>query len=245
MRELYVDIQPYKEQMYGVVTSHRFPPNGSCDNGLLFTAEYIDLLWRRFKAMQPSSVEDFTDYCSELTKYNMFLQACEQESGLIRRYPSKIQDQQFDDYVGAAAVNSLFAKRALDYGRKNKYCWNIERPGKFELNYFFGRLPGFVPYLRAAANVRIGIIGAILWSLSTVFAALQADGKETSGVKLQFLQNGVMERRKSIIAKLAIKFWRYKLKKKFPNGMQDVWAIYFGPEHPLTKHSFPDFLNHR
>ena len=147
-------------------------------------------------------------------------------------------DQESDKkwYVLATVVSILTL-----YGIKPKNYWNCQRPSKFCFKGWFGRSPGFMALLR---HVRYGFALPLklLFILIGQFLTLLRNPKETSDKKLAYVTWYYLTKKTPFWErwawKLAYKNWVKRLLKTYPNGMRDVYAIYYtDPKHPLHTYS--------
>lgn len=128
--------------------------------------------------------------------------------------------------------------RYIKSGFGAKFFWNNNDPSKFCTSGWHGRSPGHVAYLKMTAGKLVGPIGflsVLIGQFIGVFAEKgNADARKLPYVSWQFLKN------RSFIWKLAYKLWCHILIKQYPNGMLDVYKIYYNnPDHPIKKYSKP------
>lgn len=216
LREL---IEPYREpttRMVGLVPN---PTDHSCDNGLLFSATYMVLEGRNYSDERGWFI-DLLDTCQP------------SERGWFVRYPGA-GVVAHDDLTGIAAASMYGAYCVGTYGKRHWWSWGL-KPGKGTIRTWWGRIVDFPPTVMAAYGSRVGLLSQILWSIDTMASCLTAKGN-TSGKCLSYLKIKVMDRRKDVwLCHLASKFWRSRMRKMYPGGMRDVYAIYFKPAHPFA-----------
>jgi hypothetical protein len=250
LTDFLVALEEYREERYPFVSPGKKPPSHSCDNGLLFTAEAMILL-SDLAYEEEQAVKGFLDLdvsaviVKETMTWSDLVDACMAEPGLLRRYPFAQGDEQHDDYTGVAAAAKILnfphhAQQILDYGEKHNYCWNVEKPGTFDPNFWFGRYPSFVPVLAVALGHSLDLMGQLACLGSFVAAARKADGKDSSEVQITYLEARVLEGSHWLV-NLGIWYWRRKLMKVFPRGLKQVREGYFGELHPLARYAREDF----
>lgn len=120
----------------------------------------------------------------------------------------------------------------LSLGRIKNY-WNNNNPDKFCFFGWYGRSPGFMGLIDIAAK------GSTTWFrhvsllvgqfLGWKSPSTNTDARTMSYIIWQFLKD------KSFIHKYLYKVWTKQLFKVYPNGMKDVYKIYYRSEtHPLV-----------
>lgn len=226
-------IQPYIEPTYRYVGLQPNPVGMTCDNAILFTGTYLALLKEPLK--------------SELLDYARFLTQCAVpgQFGLYYRFPAYHDMNAHDDQTGiaAAAVYDEIGGHAREqhlHGVFNFWSWNTEVPGKWTLRSFFGRIPGHVATVKAAAGVGLNLIDILYAALGFYADTRVTDRNNTNGRCLMYLRQKVL-RGQSKILDLVISYWRRKMKDMYPDGMREVYEIYFGPTHPFAIHGPENF----
>lgn len=137
-----------------------------------------------------------------------------------------------DNLIATAEISKEIALEIWDYGSKNSWCFNTAYPDDFSLKYWYGRFIGFVPHVKACAEIKLTLIDKVLWSIACIFSALSPYGN-TSDKCLQFIMNHSMQGR-SKLCDWTISQWRWLMQKKYPSGMAEVYSIYFGKDHPFA-----------
>jgi hypothetical protein len=218
----------YLDPTYGVVAN---APGAFCDNFNLYSAEAMLVanwgLWPQYEA---------------------FYRASEVEPGLMVRYPGRQGGGISQDEMTAAATLSDFAaKRIYEYGSSHWWYFN---PDKLPIPYsiaglkrfaalWFGRFIGFPGYIEHCATGKMSIFKQVLWSIETMLSCLNPVSN-TSGKLLKWIQlRNISGHYK--LCDLAIKFWKSKMMKQYPNGLRGVMYIYFSETHPLTLNARKDF----
>jgi hypothetical protein len=135
-------------------------------------------------------------------------------------------------------LNPVAMFRWIKSGFTPKMFWNNNRPTEFCLFGWHGRSPGHMAFLKMSAGKFVGPFG-LLSILVGQFLGCFTNKGNTDARKLpycnwQFLKN------RNFIWKLFYRLWCYILMKQYPNGMRDVYSIYYqDPEHFLRKYSKP------
>jgi hypothetical protein len=214
-------IFPFLEPTWGCVGLKPNPPDHSTDNALLYSATYLVL-------------------SGDLQYENAFIdfvRACEVQPGIYHRYPGDPGDNAHDDLTGIAVAAKLFglpfARDIHSYGARHGWCWNVQSPGQFDRRYFWPRIFDFEPTIKAAAGAKITFFDQVLYALALTWNTREAK-EETSGKCLIYLKNKVMDGQ-GWLSNWAIRYWRRKMLELYPGGIRDVYAIYFGPDHPFAK----------
>lgn len=160
-------------------------------------------------------------------------------SGLYKRYPDCTGNNSVDNLVAAAFASKAQALLIYIRGKKMHWSFDVENPDEFSWRYWYGRFIGFSPFIKMAAGASIGLVGQLLWSLACIFSALSSK-QNTSDKLLQYLMNRIVGGRYWLCDR-AMEFWRKIMARKYPGGMRDVYAIYYGPDHPFAKYAPADF----
>lgn len=122
----------------------------------------------------------------------------------------------------------------LNLFRGPRYYWNNQSPQLFCFTGWFGRSPGFMAYLKLCAGKPLYI--GWLWILIGQFIGSFSDTSDTDATKLPYILWQLLKD-KNYFWRMAYKLWCWKLMRKYPNGMQDVYARYYDPNHPIVTYS--------
>lgn len=122
--------------------------------------------------------------------------------------------------------------RWVKSGFKPKMFWNNNTPDLFCLPGWHGRSPGHIAYLRMTAGKWVGPLGQLSVLVGQFLGCFKdkgnADARKLPYTDWQFLK------KRNIFWKLAYKLWCHILMKQYPNGMADVYRMYYGdPNHPM------------
>lgn len=110
---------------------------------------------------------------------------CEIESGLIARWPTKDGGMtSHDELIGACSLSPWLADRIAAYLERHDGEYNStgevsDIPERYDLF----RIVWLMPYVRACAGWQVGLFSQLLWSVSCILSALDAD---LGGGKLRF-----------------------------------------------------------
>jgi hypothetical protein len=198
------------------------------DNPFLFTAHAI--------ALKERLKED--SWLLSKNAYELY-KACCDYPGKMRRWPSSTGDVSYDEIIGAAYIGWAskqwgIAHELVAYGIKTDWTWDIQDETRAKLMYEYARNISFVPFLRACARMRVGVLSQAKWSIGLLLSLLSKKG-ETSGKLLMDIQIVPVWEASGFVGKLAIQVWLYFMKRQYPKGRAEIYGIYFG-SHPLATH---------
>jgi hypothetical protein len=223
----------------------------SSGNALLFTAEYMLLLYIR-GWLKPEDV----------ARFQAIALSCQHEPGLYQRHPTAyVNDQEgVDDYIGIAAASCLtglpLAQEILDYGQSHKFSW-----GPFKLPYYyrnerpevdtdvrawFGRQLSTIAHLHFAAGRKPKALHTLAWTYAVGSAGFGKQPKAEGGQDAYILSWLLIETYRAATrlnndltdpaCDLAVELYTWRFKRAWPGGMNEVFATYFAnPEHPLAR----------
>lgn len=221
-----LDAAPWLEKAYPFPGLTISPADHSTDNGILFLATLI--------ALTPAEERSYW----RLPTYRCLV-ACEIQPGLFMRYPGSFERSSVDNLVGAMVASKLteqqFHKEIVYYGRKNDWCFDVEKPGLFEAYDWYGRFPGMIQMLLLAVDEPIDLVSQITVAGAIIVSALSAHDN-TSDKCLQYLLNQVIYG-KHFIVDMAIQVWCLLMNKKYPGGLHELYSIYFGADHFFSTHA--------
>jgi hypothetical protein len=127
---------------------------------------------------------------------------------------------------------------ALNLWRGPKWFWNCSNPNKFCFNGWHGRSPGFKAYLKMTSNRFVGPWGQFCILVGQFLGCFKKT-TDTDARKLPYCNWQYLKKR-NFIWNLFYKLWCKILMWQYPNGMRDVYSIYFkDPNHPLRIYSKP------
>lgn len=201
--------------------------DGGRDNLILNTATLISLLsadeskqaWARDAAID-------------------FLISSEVQPGLYKREPTHTGSNSVDNLIAAACVSQLIAWDIAEHGRKHRWCFNVERPGTFELKHWYGRFLGVPAFVRLRARDR-ALFDPLLFSIACVLSTF-SKRENTSDKCLQRLMNEAIKG-EHWLCDLAIRVWNKLMQRKYPGGLAELYGVYFGPLHPFARHAPREF----
>lgn len=124
--------------------------------------------------------------------------------------------------------------------RSPKNYWNCQRPQRFCLTGWYGRSPGFMGLLDLAA-VGHTTLFRLACLLIGQFVGAWRPAYDTDARKLPYVAWYFLARR-GWFWRTAYSFWCQVLMKRYPRGMMDVYARYYGDkDHPIHRWSKPHF----
>lgn len=227
----------YKHPYWQVVGTQ--PANGegqdiyTCDNYHMMNTLY----WLILKS------NGFSQTSKEISQTVTFQLACEKQMGLYARFPSRMNDDiSQDEIYGICLASPAGALDIEEYGAKLSqwWCYWLANPNHWHWDYFFGRYPTFIPFVKAQASKSVWL-WQFVWCIGFLLSACTSH-TETSGKLLAYIQmNGKMNDK--FFPKLAIKLWKHIMMNRYPNGMKDIYSIYFAdqPNHPFIQYARSDF----
>ena len=231
----------------GLLTPSYHPGINSTGNGILYTAFY-------YMTLCQWSVINATDKQSFVTT----IQACRanQINGLYNRSPEALNNQEGpDDYYGLASgagqsyANVQMASDILTYGQSTSYLgifhyiYNNVNPGQFTLQSWMGRQFQLVAHFLFCNGKTPALWRRIWWCLSILFSSTK-NPNGANDIILTWCQAAAMNDKRFFICHWFRNQWKKRLLKNYPQGMAQVFAIYFNnPNHPLAlwfQTVFPD-----
>lgn len=226
MGKLYDSYRPFIDE-WGLA----HPTQGTISqNGIRFTAEMIYALKKNNELDR-----DLVAYYKKVLG-RCFVADC---TGLLKRHPFYRQNelQGMDDYIaiGLASkyVGYSLALDAILWGENHKYNYNNIDPLEFTFRSWLGRYPHLFAHLSFCVGLRPKFWHKIYWVLIVLGTALFADKKSQDPWVLTWMMVRGADKEKCFFVKIVRKFFSYKLKRAYANGIGDVIARYFGnPDHP-------------
>lgn len=214
-------------------------------NAILFTAEKLFIL-------EQNNVLIFED---KLRYINNIKSECEIVPGLYRRSKDFSNDQEGpDDYVGLAAASALIgssiARDILSYGQTHYFQW-----GPFKFPYYYnntssrqpeawlGRQPALLAHFYYCAGKKPSVFKKLAWAVSVGLTGLFDKDPKGSGAQDKYILSWLLiegykrSQYNSVMCNTAIKLYKHTLKKKWRNGLKEVFAVYFqNPDHPISRY---------
>lgn len=118
-----------------------------------------------------------------------------------------------------------------------RFFWNIEEPTYFCLPGWHGRSPGHMAQMRLCAGRKIGLFGhAAIW-VGQFLGCFKHTG-DTDARKLPYVDWQVLKEI-NWFWRTSYRLWCWILMKQYKRGMQDVYEIYYGKNHPMAVYSPP------
>jgi hypothetical protein len=203
------EIVPYKQTTGLVSNVVSIGQHRTCDNGPLFTAEYIILL----HLVNESTFKDDV-------LFDLDIHDCS-KGGYLHRAPDDTSPDAPDDHHGVLAAYNVLG---------------LKPP--FKVPFSLWRQPQILAlWFMAQRNLFYRIIATPLIAYSALVIATSCIGDPTSDTDGRILSWCLLKGlERSWLCQLGGWFWKRRLMSDYPNGMKDVFTIYFGPDHPLSKY---------
>lgn len=215
----------------GLVTPQKCAPGtkqGS-DNGVLFTSEAMVIAKRTGTLTEALKAEWIAN-----------ISHCFQEPGLLSRAPGSTEQDSVDNMVGFGAGASVClpaaAEIVLTYGKNHWGVFNNKNPGKFTGESWLWRQPQLVAHLYFASGMMPPLPLQLAWAAAISTSCMTAKKTDADSRILSWLMIETMNYRSSICNKAA-GIWTSRLLNDYENGMQQVFEIYFGKDHPIARYS--------
>lgn len=235
--EIRKEFSEYRDP-YGLIQPYKNPGTGASGNGVLYTAEYIAVLWEN-KLLNDNDEVEFLD-----SMWN-----CEVCPGLIKRSPTNGDQEGPDDYIGITAASWMLsgftqciAENILEYGEKNNWVYNNVKPGtnedwdgKFNASAQMGRFPAMICHFYWCAKKTPPMWRQVWWVLALLWATAQPAKNHDNWILSWFMVQ--VAKGKNWFCDCAISIFEFQLKRLFPGGMKQLFSEYFqNPEHPISKY---------
>lgn len=162
-------------------------------------------------------------------------------TGLLERYTKPGDHQTQDDYEGMFVASMLFddgqfARDAVLYGRKNWYAWDNQNLGKWSLECFFARFPGWWAMAKSAAGEWLNPFDQFMVFLGMCEIIFHENG--SSGTLMTYLKYKVIVRQNSWwanpLARLGCVVFRTAYLRRHPSGIKESYRDYFGSGYPFA-----------
>lgn len=216
-----------------ILESPNIDPGANTGNGLFNLAVYTHLLLERYEMNVELQQKIFKVAIScQVPGY----------PGLFYRGPRKTGETiAHDDYVGLASMgwvlNIPIRKDIVLYGEAHGYSFNSLVPNQSRWSPEYWKLwhgrHGLIPFYRACAGYPSSMVDqAVLcaWILANAKSD-HAGGKILTWLKIKALAG------RFAWIDWATSIWWGKLKEQYVFGMKDVFATYYGTEHPFTRYA--------
>lgn len=202
--------------------------NSTSGNHHVINATYYSII-DRFNEVTGSDQKIASDY----------IHACEEKAGIYNRTPDKFDHQSHDDYIGICCTsNKLFLPFAADivqYGKKHWWYFdNTEETTKFEIKNWHGRFPWALHTYKVCAGGCASLLSILGFCAYMYMGTFNKDLTDTSGRILRWLQKESVKGKNGLVD-FFIHKWEADILEKYPNGMGDVFGIYYGEEHPFAQ----------
>jgi hypothetical protein len=201
------DFFPYVDGN-GLLCPNPVPPGtirGS-DNGTCFTSEFLLELIPQETSVPPGTA----------STYFAAIQRCVNSSGYLTRAPGDTTLGNPDDHYGVYA-----ALVAYDMPPFFKFYWQLLRMPQL---FFASRCAEGAPKWYKPYYWPLAIITAVIIGVSNI----NDSTSDSNSRRLAYLLT-VATIPYSFLCRLATKVWTKRLLKDYPNGMKDVYGVYFQP----------------
>lgn len=223
------DFKPYFINYPFMAPSHGGQLDG---NSILYAGSYGLLCARLFGEYKESA-----EHSTMLYK----LSYLEELPGMITRGPHKWNDPQtHDDYIGLCTLSFLNHSGAAfaicRRGQSSRWSYFREHgTWKEWFNAQFWRIPGVVQHIKLCAGAPWGLLDSFLWAIG-VWSNTLGNQSDTSGkiLKWHLVSAYEMSDRKNLLCSWAVRKWKTKLSETYPNGMGDVFKVYYGASHKFV-----------
>lgn len=125
--------------------------------------------------------------------------------------------------------------QALSGFQPPRFFWNVSHPDKWCFAGWHGRSPAHLAFLKMTAGRFVGPFGAFA-VLVGQFIGLLTEHRNTDAKKLPYV-NWQFLKTRSLFWRLSYKLWCFLLARSYPNGMIDVYDIYYSKSHPIVTFS--------
>jgi hypothetical protein len=154
----------------------------------------------------------------------------------MRNHGLTVKCQGVDPTQDAARSNKFFnLARLLNWGRKPQNYWNNNFPELFCFFGWYGRSPGFMGLIDIAATGNTSLFRKVSLLVGQFVGAFNKRS-DTDARKLPYVVWHLLKDR-GLVWRLAYKLWLKLLRRVYPEGMKEVYSVYFRPTHPIVKHT--------
>lgn len=228
------------------------------ENGVLFTVEYLMKL-----DSLVGSLEDLAEYMVEVKRVAEVFEATTWLPGLMRRFPGCIDQDSMDNHVARLSFDlkyngGAFARDMIRYQKEQRndghaggskwwhllakavglgrarYSYNPVHPNLFHWHGWFGRSPGFIGLVNIAAYGSASLFTRFAFWVGTVVSALFTKKDDLDSWKLGYVALWGM-RGRGLAWRFGEWIWKKRLLKFYPKGIVEVYARYYGVDHPIAK----------
>lgn len=201
-------------------------------NALLYTATYYQIKYELEEISRITKIADKYRFYNIINDYSMV-------RGLLNRKPGDNKELQgWDDYIGIINVASLLDEQLisnsfLGYGRQHFWFFN-NTVNSTTLRHYFGRNFNFISHSYFASNRVPPIFERAKWVIGLLHNAFFKDGASETILAWHFIKCYERQTNRFTFCDLAVKIWKEKLIKQFPNQMGSVFEEYYNKDHPFA-----------
>lgn len=159
--------------------------------------------------------------------------------GLVHRGPRKVEELiAHDDLLGLCVAswsldNGIIATYALSHIKKKAGCYDNLNPDKWSFRSLLVRHSVVLPLLRSCSNTEMGCLENCLACFTLISGSLSSSPR---GRILDWMLFSTLKNSKDNSVLRAMNSWKHGLFKHFPKGMRDVFAAYYGTDHPFVEY---------
>lgn len=257
------DFYPYRD-IYGLIQFDPGCPSVTSDNGSLLTLEYLFLLSDQqkkaeiprikivFKNLERSTENgavtlrypgcertDSMDNATALVVFSYLFDEARLAKLLFNHGESTVAES-IDTFQDQTRSLGFYPYAWIANGFKIPRRFYNTRPTQWSIQSWWGRSPGFMAVLEIAATGKTSLFRTVALLIGQFIPILFQKREDTSDKKLTYIVWQLLKT-KNLFWLFLYKIWCVILVKKYSGGMKDIYEIYFGKEHPITKYSL-EFL---
>lgn len=218
-------VSSFLEPGAGPVGLHIEPGFSSCDNSILFSAEFIAYL----KLHSREDLPAYSDWFKRIMEVRTI------EPGCYKRHPHESWPSSWDDHFGASVAGYIlglpYADNVWAYGKKHFFRWNKN---------FLARIPLFFLGVKWMAQGELSWFLRKLLILIYLFNTLETR-QETSGKILLYIFAIAIYGQYPDVDKMIDEWGNVLQNECYSEGAREMLEIYFGPTHPFATYARTDF----
>lgn len=166
------------------------------------------------------------------------LSYCLPKDGFFSKLPGVESSASHDDVIGIVSTYAICGgicteflnEDIIEYGKD--HWWVLSTTGKFYWDAL--TKPWHYAYYMLAADKNPNIIAMLSLIFVILYDAL-FNKKDSSGAKLIWMMIESLQGKSKLVS-LTGRFWHSRIKKTW-GSVQDIFKIYYGPNHIFTKYS--------
>lgn len=219
-----------------LVAPKESPEKDSTGNGIFYSSLYYLALHLRGEMIG-----------DDVAEFRRIIEACEirNQPGCFKRSPTKDNDQTGkDDYYGILACCYLFglthiSTRIYEAGAcirwfPLRWVYDIEEPGHFRINGWFGRFPEWTCVVKSASRKAWpNIFDEIKYSVHILTQVFFSKDDTTCWI-LSYLNSLSVRPVEGFFSAIAHELLDSAIKRR--GGMPKLLELHLGADHPIAKH---------